>query len=757
MSIAAHVAAWKQKPGGWASPVSGGARPDEVHPMVELFIDEQWVDITSYVYYRDMITIRRGRSDEASQTDPSSCTLTLNNRDGRFSPRNPTGPYYGKLGRNTPLRVSVWRNGARRYRFYGEVSSWPAKWDITGNDVWVELEAAGILRRLNQRPAPLKSAMHRNLARIDNDSVVAYWPCEDSSTSAQPSAGITTHEAMTVSGAAPTFSAYTDFECSDSILTLGATRLTGNVPVYTANTSQLVRFLMHVPSEGVSSNQSLFKFSCAGNVATWDVQINSAGQMRLLVTDPDGTSLFDTGFQSFGTVEGVRSAVAVTLDQDGADVIPELLVGHLDEITSYAPISIPTNFWTGTISSQTAGRITRVTVGDNLGLSGISIGHIVVVNDSGIFGELASGSVSALLAYAGENPSNRILRLCREENVNAVSVTKGQTGNKVTSGFQRGDTLINLIDETADTDNGILFETRDQIGIGYRTRLSLYNQDASLTLSYSGHELSDPPIPVDDDRLVSNDVTVNNSSGGSARATLESGSMSVQPPPNGVGRYDTSLTVNQITDGFNNASVPSGTSTLDSQASWKLHLGTVDEPRYPSIAINLRHSTFTDDVDMMNAALSVDIGDRIVVTDVPVWMPQEDISGIVQGYTEVLGVYEHDITFTTSPESPYHILETDSDTYGRLDSDTSTLTSAVTDTAASFSVTATGQRWVDSANYADQFPLDILVGGELMTVTAISGTSSPQTFTVTRSVNGVVKSHTAGTEVHVAIPVYTAQ
>lgn len=752
MSVAAHVAAWLQKPGGWRSPVSGGARLEQGHPTVELFIDEQWVDVTPYVYYRDTISIRRGRSDEASQTDPSSCSLTLNNRDGRFSPRNPLSPYYGKLGRNTPLRVSVLRNGVRRYRFYGEVSSWPARWDTTGNDVWVDLEAGGILRRLNQRPAPLKSAMYRNLTRVDRNAVVAYWPMEDNSTSKAPAAGLSGQTAMTVSGAVPTFAAYSGFECSSPALTLGATSLTGLVPSYTNNTAQLIRFLMHIPTAGVSSNQSLFKFKCTGNVSTVDVQINSSGNMRLLITDPSDTTLFDSGFQSFGVVENARSAVAVTMEQDGADVVTTLLVGHLDEITSYAPISVPTDGWIGTTASQTAGRITRVIVGEGLGLSDISVGHVVVVNDEGIYGELASGNVSALLAYAGENPSSRVLRLCGEENVNVVSVTKGQTGNRVTMGFQSDATLINLLEETASTDNGILFETRDQIAIGYRSRLSLYSQDALLTLSYSDHELSDPPIPVDDDRYISNDVTVENASGGSARAILESGNVSVQPPPDGVGRYDTSIPVNQITTGYNGATVTNGTATLEGQASWKLHLGTVDEARYPSVSINLRHSTFTSSVERTNTALSVDIGDRIVIANPPAWLPPDDISLIVQGYSETIGGTEqHDITFVCVPESAWRIAVADT---ARADTSGSEMTSAISSSETSFSVSVTeGRLWTTDAA---EMPFDIRAGGEVMTVTGISGASSPQTFTVTRGTNGITKAHTAGTDVRLAQPAIAA-
>ena len=41
------------------------------------------------------IRIRRGRSDWGQQVDTSSCSFTLDNNDGAFTPRNPSGPYYG--------------------------------------------------------------------------------------------------------------------------------------------------------------------------------------------------------------------------------------------------------------------------------------------------------------------------------------------------------------------------------------------------------------------------------------------------------------------------------------------------------------------------------------------------------------------------------------------------------------------------------------------------------------------------------------
>nr|WP_307962047.1 hypothetical protein [Salinispora arenicola] len=51
--------------------------------------------------------ISRGRTSEGSEATPTQVSMSIRNTDGRYSPRNPTGPYYGVIGRNTPLRVRV--------------------------------------------------------------------------------------------------------------------------------------------------------------------------------------------------------------------------------------------------------------------------------------------------------------------------------------------------------------------------------------------------------------------------------------------------------------------------------------------------------------------------------------------------------------------------------------------------------------------------------------------------------------------------
>ncbi|MFJ6617580.1 hypothetical protein ACIQOW_08395 [Kitasatospora sp. NPDC091335] len=74
---------------------------------VELQLAGAWSDITPDVRLGERIHIERGRHDEGSRADPATCTMTLDNRGGRYSPRNAAGALYGLIGRNTPIRVRV--------------------------------------------------------------------------------------------------------------------------------------------------------------------------------------------------------------------------------------------------------------------------------------------------------------------------------------------------------------------------------------------------------------------------------------------------------------------------------------------------------------------------------------------------------------------------------------------------------------------------------------------------------------------------
>ncbi|MEU0359912.1 hypothetical protein [Streptomyces cyaneofuscatus] len=72
-----------------------------------------WTDITERVDMVQGVTIPRGASDELSETQPGTCTMTLDNQDGALTPGNPASPYHPYVRRNTPIRVSALHYPAR--------------------------------------------------------------------------------------------------------------------------------------------------------------------------------------------------------------------------------------------------------------------------------------------------------------------------------------------------------------------------------------------------------------------------------------------------------------------------------------------------------------------------------------------------------------------------------------------------------------------------------------------------------------------
>jgi hypothetical protein len=56
---------------------------------------------------RSGITFSTGRDDESSDVEAGSFAATFDARDGRLSPRNVLGPWYGLIGTNTPIRLML--------------------------------------------------------------------------------------------------------------------------------------------------------------------------------------------------------------------------------------------------------------------------------------------------------------------------------------------------------------------------------------------------------------------------------------------------------------------------------------------------------------------------------------------------------------------------------------------------------------------------------------------------------------------------
>ena len=209
-----------------------------------------------------------------------------------------------------------------------------------------------------------------------------------------------------------------------------------------------------------------------------------------------------------------------------------------------------------------------------------------------------------------------------------------------------------------------------------------------------------------------------------------------------MGKYDTAYSINVDAD-----------NVLPYQAAWRVHMGTVDEPRIPQLSVNLAHPAFAGNGTLRTQALDVLFGSRITVAGMPSWTGPDDVSQIVIGINETISHFMHQISFVGVPQTPFQVATTDDLVLGNVDTDGSTLAADMTTTSSTVLVATPGYAWTTDAA---EFPFDLYVDGEVMTCTAISSATSPQTFTLTRSVNGVVKTHPFGTDVRLAHPAIVA-
>lgn len=101
----------------------------------------QWTDVSTAAL-RQEITIRRGRQDEASQPQPTSASVQLDNPRGDFTPGHPMGAYYPNVRQGVPYRVSV-QAGGPYLRIPGDGATCTAPpsptFNTTDLDVRVEL------------------------------------------------------------------------------------------------------------------------------------------------------------------------------------------------------------------------------------------------------------------------------------------------------------------------------------------------------------------------------------------------------------------------------------------------------------------------------------------------------------------------------------------------------------------------------------------------------------------------------------------
>lgn len=876
---------------------------DAIGLRAELLLGSDWTDITPDVFTRDPIRITHGTASEGATADPASCSLLLNNTGGKYSPRNPAGPYFGLLGRNTPVRVTVpggesyldldgttagaastpdtaaldivkdidirvevtadwrasgvqpligkWQSAATNQRSYmlrledglltmnwsttgadsfvaqrllpalperaalratlgvtsgptvtltmywaetlegpwkpvgepfvgnittsiyastapleiaptavagwapmrgrvhraevrngiggavvaspdfralapgttaftdsagrvwsvtgtaeltnreglfaGEISEWPPRWSAGGRSAWAPVQAAGILRRLNQGRRPLQSTLRR---RIPSDpALLAYWPMEDGNRATQLYSPIDGVQPLKWSGL--DLAADSSLAGSAPLPTLGdVASLAGVVPPAPVQGWQ-VELVYRLPTMPAVSTEIL-RVTVAGSVMRTAHVYAGGGAVRIEARNSEGDVVAFFEFSDAAALSdftGAWNRLTVYTSEAGG--------GQTRLACSWRDI-LDGSWWKATtVFSGVMGTATAVRGEYGTATSGMSLGHLAVFGVPGnANGPGSTVFAGADRAFVGESALDRLVRLNQEEPTLRLVTVDGDTlMGSSRMGPQGQVELMTLIGEVADTDSGILYERMDRLGLVYRDRTTLYNQTPALTLDYAAGHVAPPLEPTDDDATLRNDVTVTRSGGSSGRAVVEDGPLSVLPPEQGgVGVYEDAVTLSLADD-----------SQTQPIAGWRVHLGTWDEARYPSVRILLHNHP-----ELIPAVLALRPGDLLRITNPPAFTGPGPLDLLVRQIDHQPLPRTWEVTFSCVPAGPYRVGVVGN--VARADTSGSELAAPVSATATLLPVVTTvGRQWATSTAYPAEFPFDVTVGGEQVTVNAITG------------------------------------
>lgn len=610
-------------------------------------------------------------------------------------------------------------------RGIGRVADWPIRW-TSDADVWSPISAYGPLRELT-RPGldAIASPLRREATSVRNIGLRQYWPCEDGSGSTSIASGLPGGPPMDIRGTV-TLAVDESIEGSLPLPRFDdpGQFAVGFPPVDPTGTTVVYRGMWSIPAAGPSVPLArLVDLFAVGTAAPrWRLGIDASGNLLVQAYSQTGTLVANSGAIGFGA-NGRTGLVGFSLTQVGGDVDWAMMArwivdGQLAGEGGYS----------GSFPGITLGQVRGMVIGS--GLLDFASGHHMLGND------LALGVTleDAIVGWRGEPAGRRIARLAAEEGVPLT--VQGDPDATELMGAQLPGQLMALMQQCADTDGGMICEARESLELVYRTRADIDAVTPVLKLDYAGPGQV-LQLEVDDsDYGLVNDLTVSRAGGSSVRVEQATGRKGVAEPPAGAGRRPAPVELSMASD-----------ARLHELAAWLLRVATWDEPRYPVLRLSMEALAGAGEWDLQDALAGLDIRDLVAITNPPEWLPPEDLRLLPEGFVEQLSAVSWSIAALSAvPAGPFVVAELDSadDRVALRVSPVGTVTAADFDAGTDTSLSITGETWSDSATY----PVDVLVRGIRLTVTAVSGS----TLTVDQApVNGITGiTIPAGTPVELA-------
>lgn len=632
----------------------------------------------------------------------------------------------GASNTNTPVTFRYDNLELRLNRMHGEVSQWKPDRDLAGVDKTVSVEVSGLSRRLSTFKKPLRSSLYRYATTTSDLTPAEYWPMDE-----RPDA--------TILGASHVGSAPVDgtsaikWGAETGLAGIGrapsvadAGHMTVNVTNSALATSWSVFFVYRQSdgSDGSDAFVSLWTDDTVGSFDLVSIDLQRTGTYEIVFWGSPTTLFSGTIPQSLR--EGWHT-ISLTAERDGASATDFYL-----SIDGATPVGVGA-------SPATYAPLYRMDPTAGLDGSGAwALGQFLVFPEPIYSNNIAQNLHNAAFGHLSEGAVTRALRLGAEQGIPVEY--RGDPTLPALVGAQREKTFLELFDECAAVDRGSRYEPKGANAIALRTVDSTMRQNPVVELDYAAGQVAEPFHPITDDQGVVNDVTAKRPNGGEYRHERTVGPKNTADPgtlAGAVGRSDGDIDTNTATD-----------AGLPGQAEWRVSLGTVDAPRGP-VHVDLT----APDISAAQAALVMDVNvdDLIVVNNAAGAGLHLPYRVLARGYTETINTaFVHRIGFNCTPARPYDvfILGTSLLAGGTDKGAPSQITVAVDDNDVTLTVASTVNAvWKTGAQTTQA-----LLGGEQVTITNVTGATSPQTVTVTRSVNGVVRGWAAGTTLEILSP-----
>jgi hypothetical protein len=663
-----------------------------------------------------------------------------------------TGRAVGNTNGTLTASYDSWE--LRLVRHSGELARMQPTWEESHRIKKAAFKCADITQRLGrpERPA-LSSAPRRYIAKNNEFAASDYWPLDESANAGQ-------YGLNAVTGGSPVAFLRPVVPTPHGSFSWGKTDpALAHIPAFVTTTNEFqMQFVVNQATLGASWSVSWLMRTTAD--AAGQVQFTTVANNQqfiffwqnnawTLFLNPGNITVMTGVFPSEAGTQGAWTTVSLTSYPNGANIgwyvhfNGQDMGGGSSVAASYSVLR-----W---LTSYVAGPATG-------GQGDVSWSNVLVtptrmdtVIFQGDFITLGQKVDNVLRGWPGERSGLRAFRLCAEE---AVPFDYwGDLANTRPMGPQRPIPLIDQLTECAEADGALLFAPRYTPGISFRGRRSMAARAADATLSYASGHVAPRFMPSADDRPTANLVRAERIGGGFLIMEQATGPMNTKDPgtdAEAVGRSPADAKVNVHTD-----------AQLGDVGGWVRALGTTPEIRFLRVIVNMAARELTTGVDPTAPARAVEslrVGDRLVITGMGAADVYRDLDQVVRGGTEVFtNNRHHRNTFNTAPYEKYRGAVF-GDANSRYDGAVTTLDAQLTagTTGARNVTTTAGMPWTTTAG---AFPLDVLIGGERVTVSGVTGAGSAQVMTISvRNVNALPvvggKTHPAGTRVYLYQPTY---